>query len=63
VLKGFDVDCCAIGYNGKNVMMVPRAHRAIVRRINTVDMSRRSPSYEMRLAKYSERYVNLSVFF
>ncbi|PPR01534.1 hypothetical protein CVT26_015139 [Gymnopilus dilepis] len=28
---------------------------AIIRQVNTVDISRRSPSYEVRLAKYAER--------
>jgi hypothetical protein len=32
-----------------------RAHNAIVSQYNTIDISRRSPSYEVRLAKYSER--------
>ncbi|KAI0255298.1 hypothetical protein BJV78DRAFT_1151713 [Lactifluus subvellereus] len=43
VLAGFDVDapCCA--YDGDRVWS------------NTVDMTRRSPSYEVRLAKYSSR--------
>lgn len=55
ILMGFDVDACSVGYDGKSVWMTPRCHRAITHQYNTVDMSRRSPSYEMRLAKYSER--------
>jgi len=52
---GFDVDCCSVGYDGKQVLLMPRAHNAIVSQYNTVDLSRRSPSYEVRLAKYAER--------
>jgi ankyrin repeat protein len=52
---GFDVDSCAVGYDGKSVYVSPRAHHALTYRINTVDMTRRSPSYEMRLVKYCSR--------
>lgn len=55
VLLGFDVDCCAVGYDGTNVWASPRAVRAIASRCNRIDMSRRSPSYEVRLAKYADR--------
>ncbi|KAH9057582.1 hypothetical protein EDB87DRAFT_1686168 [Lactarius vividus] len=55
VLTGFDVDapCCA--YDGDRVWANPRAIVAMMRQSNTVDMTRRSPSYEVRLAKYSSR--------
>ncbi|KAI9433880.1 hypothetical protein H4582DRAFT_2081568 [Lactarius indigo] len=55
VLTGFDVDapCCA--YDGDRVWANPRAIVAMMRQANTVDMTRRSPSYEVRLAKYSSR--------
>lgn len=57
VLQGFDVDSCCVGYDlrYKQVYASPRAWRAIVTRCNTVDISRRSPSYESRLIKYAER--------
>ncbi|KAI9433859.1 hypothetical protein H4582DRAFT_1856238 [Lactarius indigo] len=55
VLTGFDIDapCCA--YDGDRVWANPRAIVAMMRQANTVDMTRRSPSYEVRLAKYSSR--------
>ena len=55
VLAGFDVDapCCA--YNGERVYANPRAIVAMMRQANTVDVTRRSPSYEVRLSKYSSR--------
>lgn len=40
---------------GTRVWANPRAIAAMIRQCNTVDMSRRSPSYEVRFAKYSSR--------
>ncbi|ETW84697.1 hypothetical protein HETIRDRAFT_425946 [Heterobasidion irregulare TC 32-1] len=55
ILAGFDVDapCCA--YDGARVWASPRALVAMIRQCNTVDVARRSPSYEARLAKYAAR--------
>ncbi|KAJ3554518.1 hypothetical protein NP233_g12406 [Leucocoprinus birnbaumii] len=55
VLAGFDIDapCCA--YDGERVWANPRALMAMIRQCNTVDVTRRSPSYEVRLAKYAKR--------
>ena len=55
VLAGFDVDapCCA--YDGNRVWANPRAIISMMRQSNTIDVTRRSPSYEVRLAKYSLR--------
>ncbi|PRP87864.1 ankyrin repeat protein [Planoprotostelium fungivorum] len=61
VLMGFDVDACSVGYDGSKVWMTPRAHRALTHRYNTVDMERRSPSYEMRLFKYAQRGFSVLV--
>ncbi|KAJ3343037.1 hypothetical protein HDU93_000207 [Gonapodya sp. JEL0774] len=55
ILAGFDVDSCSVGFDGTDVWSTPRAHLATVLRRNYVDMSRRSPSYEVRLAKYAQR--------
>ena len=54
VLVGFDVDSCTVGYNGR-AWANPRACRALCKRMNTVDITRRSLTYEVRLAKYSRR--------
>jgi hypothetical protein len=40
---------------GDRVWANPRAIVAMMSQCNTVDMSRRSPSYEVRLAKYAKR--------
>lgn len=55
ILMGFDVDSCAVGFDGDKAFVMPRTHRALTHQYNTVDMLRRSPTYEMRLAKYSKR--------
>ncbi|PPR03268.1 hypothetical protein CVT26_008111 [Gymnopilus dilepis] len=44
---------------GKNVWVNPRSLGAIIRQANTIDMARRSPSYELRLAKYAERHYEI----
>ncbi|KAJ7165671.1 ankyrin repeat protein [Mycena crocata] len=61
ILAGFDIDapCCA--YDGNRVYANPRAIVALMRQCNTVDMTRRSPSYEVRLAKYSSRAFEVYV--
>jgi len=55
ILTGFDVDapCCA--FDGTRVWANPRSIVAMMRQANTVDITRRSPSYEVRLSKYSFR--------
>ena len=55
ILTGFDVDCACAAYDGKQVYASPRALAAYMTQINTVDLTRRSPSYENRLSKYSRR--------
>ncbi|PPQ75821.1 hypothetical protein CVT26_001238 [Gymnopilus dilepis] len=59
ILAGFDVDAACCAYNGDQVWVNPRSLAAIVRQANTVDITRRSPSYEMRLAKYAERHFEV----
>ncbi|KAJ5069774.1 putative reductase [Anaeramoeba ignava] len=55
ILLGFDIDACSIGFDGKQVFANPRCIRAITKRYNLVDLTRRSPSYESRLLKYAHR--------
>ncbi|KAJ3100526.1 hypothetical protein HDU97_002162 [Phlyctochytrium planicorne] len=55
ILMGFDIDSCCFGYDGKAVYGLPRGIRAMTRRYNKVDMTRRSASYEYRLFKYAKR--------
>ncbi|ROV99873.1 hypothetical protein VMCG_06284 [Cytospora schulzeri] len=55
ILTGFDIDCSGAAYDGKQVYCTPRALQSYITQINHVDLSRRSPSYENRLSKYSHR--------
>ncbi|KDR65581.1 hypothetical protein GALMADRAFT_148580 [Galerina marginata CBS 339.88] len=55
ILSGFDVDAASCAFDGEKLWINPRGFAALVRRCNTVDMTRRSPSYELRLAKYAKR--------
>ncbi|QKX64713.1 uncharacterized protein TRUGW13939_11889 [Talaromyces rugulosus] len=55
ILTGFDVDCSCVAYDGNQVYMAPRGIGAYITQVNQIDLSRRSPSYENRLSKYSHR--------
>ncbi|GBG29004.1 BTB/POZ domain-containing protein KCTD7 [Hondaea fermentalgiana] len=61
ILMGFDIDCCCVGYDGSTVWALPRAIRAISRGFNLIDVARRSPTYESRLAKYGKRGFRVAV--
>ncbi|KAH9895597.1 ankyrin [Cubamyces lactineus] len=61
ILAGFDVDAPCCLFDGQRVWANPRAIVAMMRQCNTVDMTRRSPSYEVRLAKYSVRGFEVHV--
>ncbi|KAJ5835857.1 hypothetical protein N7447_001883 [Penicillium robsamsonii] len=55
ILTGFDVDVSCAAYNGHQVYTSPRAIAAYITQANQIDLTRRSPSYENRLSKYSRR--------
>lgn len=55
ILTGFDVDCSCVAYDGQQVWASPRAVAAFMTQLNSIDLTRRSPSYENRLSKYSHR--------
>jgi len=55
ILLGFDIDCCCVGYDGKDLWCMERFRRAITKRYNLANKSRRSYTYEQRLFKYSKR--------
>eukprot|EP00698_Gefionella_okellyi_P005555 TRINITY_DN15060_c0_g1_i1.p1 TRINITY_DN15060_c0_g1~~TRINITY_DN15060_c0_g1_i1.p1 ORF type:complete len:1172 (+),score=237.92 TRINITY_DN15060_c0_g1_i1:70-3516(+) len=61
VLMGFDVDACAVCYDGTNAWVLPRARRAINEQYNLVDLDRRSITYEYRLYKYARRGFRVGV--
>lgn len=55
ILTGFDVNCSCFAFDGERVLANPRALEACITQCNNMDLSRRSPSYENRLSKYSKR--------
>ncbi|KAJ5383611.1 hypothetical protein N7517_001522 [Penicillium concentricum] len=55
ILTGFDVDVSCAAYDGHQVYTSPRAIAAYITQVNQIDLTRRSPSYENRLSKYSRR--------
>ncbi|KAG0637417.1 hypothetical protein HOY80DRAFT_972987 [Tuber brumale] len=55
ILTGFDVNCACVAYDGTRILAIPRAIAAAMTQCNDIDLTRRSPSYENRLAKYSRR--------
>ncbi|CAH0056898.1 unnamed protein product, partial [Clonostachys solani] len=55
ILTGFDVDCSCFAFDGTQVYATPRGITSFCLQTNTIDLSRRSPSYESRLAKYARR--------
>ncbi|KGM91729.1 uncharacterized protein PADG_12187 [Paracoccidioides brasiliensis Pb18] len=55
ILTGFDVDCACTEFDGSQVWASPRAIAAFATQTNSMDLTRRSPSYENRLAKYAHR--------
>ena len=61
ILNGFDIDCCCCGFDGEHALITPRAIAAITTRVNTVDLSIRGESYELRLLKYVERGFAIGV--
>ncbi|KAJ3108241.1 hypothetical protein HDU97_001775 [Phlyctochytrium planicorne] len=61
VLAGFDVDVCTVGFDGKDVWSTRRGHFALITQCNVIDITRRSPSYEVRLAKYADRGFEIRV--
>ncbi|KAJ3100528.1 hypothetical protein HDU97_002164 [Phlyctochytrium planicorne] len=61
ILMGFDIDSGCFGYNGTSVFALPRGLRALTRRYNLVDMTRRSASYEYRLFKYAKRGFEIKI--
>ena len=58
---GFDLDASCFGYDGSRLWCLPRARRAVNGRINVVDPSRQSVTYETRLLKYAERGFAVAV--
>jgi GTP-dependent phosphoenolpyruvate carboxykinase len=61
ILSSFDIDSCAVGFDGTNVYAAHRAFIAFVTQINTVDRFYFSRNYELRLFKYALRGFEILV--
>lgn len=61
IIHGFDVDCCCMGYDGKDIWLTERCLYSLINAMNTVNFDRLSPSYEMRLAKYGGRGMAIRI--
>jgi hypothetical protein len=55
ILMGFDVDSCAVCFDGTRALAMPRAVRALTRGVNVIDVGRRSYTSETRLLKCAQR--------
>lgn len=55
ILNGFDIDCCCLGFDGREATITERAVEALRTRVNTVNLDIRGECYEMRLLKYATR--------
>lgn len=63
ILHGFDIDSCRVGFDGTKVWMTESALWSWKARLNIVDFSHMSPSYEFRLSKYYLRGFSIHVPF
>ncbi len=61
IIHGFDLPSSSILYDGETTYMSAIGAYAYVHKINIVDPRARSPSYERRLAKYSDRGFALAM--
>jgi len=55
VLHGFDLGSSAVGYDGTQVYFTTLSQYAYANMTNILDTTRRSTTYELRLAKYQKR--------
>src|SRR5437016_5422873 len=61
IIHGFDIDCCSVGYDGKDIWMTQRCLFSLMNGYNSVNFNRMSPSYHYRLAKYGSRGMAVKV--
>lgn len=61
IVLGFDVDSCCVIYRAGMVLGSTRFLRAVRRGYNLVDVSRLSPTYEVRLMKYQRRGFDIAM--
>lgn len=60
-LSAFDIDCCAVCFDGGQFFGLTRAVDSIASRTNTINLALRSWAYEKRLIKYARRGYAIGV--
>lgn len=53
ILLNFEIDCCALLYDGENVFATERSKRSLTKRYNIVNHNLRTPIHEARLLKFA----------
>ena len=61
VLLSFDIDCCRVGYDGKDCFAARSGLRALRHSVNVVDPTCGSDAFEFRLLKYARRGFAIGV--
>lgn len=61
VLDSFDLDCCAVGYDGEQIVWTRRSITSINNRTINVDTSRFTESFNLRLLKYFNRGFDILI--
>jgi hypothetical protein len=55
ILHGFDLGSCSIGYNGQHIYLTSLGFNSFLYKVNLIDGTHRSKTYEKRLIKYLKR--------
>ncbi len=55
ILHVFDIGSCSIGFDGHQLYVTEIGHLAMTMKINVIDLTKRSATYEKRLVKYFDR--------
>lgn len=61
IVHGFDVGCCGVLFDGKDVWATERALYCINNKVNWLEPDRASPSYIYRLCKYANRSMDIEL--
>lgn len=61
ILHGFDINSSAIGFDGKQLYTTKVGDFAFSAGINIIDLTKRSPTYEVRLTKYFKRGFSIAM--
>lgn len=62
IIDCFDIDCCAVAYDGSKLYYNNLFERAFITNTNVVDLTKQTLSYEYRLAKYGRKNYQVYIF-